>query len=40
MEWKPKEKRPRVRPRKRWNYVVEDDLKALGVQGWKEIVQN
>ncbi|VVC33695.1 Hypothetical protein CINCED_3A007504 [Cinara cedri] len=40
MEWKLEEKRPRGRPRKRWVDVVEKNLKALGVQEWKEIVQN
>jgi len=28
------------RTRKRWIDVVEEDLKTLGVEDWREIVQN
>jgi len=28
------------RPWKRWIDVVEEDLKALGVEGWREAVQD
>jgi len=40
LNWKPRGKRPRGRPRKRWLDVVEEDLKKLGVQEWKELVQD
>lgn len=40
MEWKPERKMPRGIPKKRWSDVVEEDLKALGVQEWKEVVQD
>jgi hypothetical protein len=40
LEWKPIGKRPRGRPRKRWIDVVEEDLKILGVENWRETVQD
>eukprot|EP00102_Acyrthosiphon_pisum_P010115 XP_008178283.1 PREDICTED: zinc finger BED domain-containing protein 5-like [Acyrthosiphon pisum] len=40
LEWKPIGKRPRGRPRKRWIDVVEEDLKILGVDNWRETVQD
>lgn len=40
LNWKPLGKRPRGRPRKRWMDVVEEDLERLGVQEWREIVQD
>jgi hypothetical protein len=40
IEWKLEGKRPRNRPRKRWLDIVEEDLKAVGVQEWKEIIQD
>uniref|UniRef100_A0A2S2P2T1 Endonuclease-reverse transcriptase n=1 Tax=Schizaphis graminum TaxID=13262 RepID=A0A2S2P2T1_SCHGA len=40
LEWKPKGKRPKGRPRKRWIDVVEEDLKILGVEDWRGIVQD
>jgi len=38
LEWRPQGKRPRGKPRKRWIDVVEEDLKTLGVEDWREIV--
>jgi hypothetical protein len=40
LNWKPMGKRPRGRPRKRWLDVVEEDLERLGVQEWREVVQD
>jgi sorting nexin-29 len=40
LEWKPQGKRPRGRPRKRWIDVVEKDLKSLGIEDWREVVQD
>jgi len=40
LEWKPIGKRPRGRPRKRWIDVVEEDLKILGVENWRETAQD
>jgi hypothetical protein len=40
LEWKPKGKRSRGRLRKLWINVVEKDLKTLGVEDWKETVQD
>jgi len=40
LEWKPIGKRLRGRPRKRWMDVVEEDLKILGVENWRETVQD
>jgi len=39
LEWKSQGKRPRGRPRKRLIDVVEEDLKTLGVEDWREVVQ-
>jgi len=39
MKWKLEGEMTRYRPMKWWPGVVEDDLKALCVQGWKGIVQ-
>jgi hypothetical protein len=33
-------KKPRGTPRKRWLHVVEEDLESLGVQEWRELVQD
>ena len=40
LNWKPEGKRPRGRPRKICLDVVEKDLEDLGVQDWREIVQD
>jgi len=40
LEWKLQEKKPRERPMKRWIDVVEEDLKILGVEDWREAVQD
>jgi hypothetical protein len=40
LECKPRGKRPRGRPRKRWIIVVEEDLKIFGVEDWRETAQN
>jgi len=40
LNWKPMGKRPRGRPRKKWLDVVEKDLERLGVQEWREVVQD
>jgi hypothetical protein len=40
LEWKPQGNRPRGRPRKRWIDVVEKDLKSLGIEDWREVVQD
>jgi hypothetical protein len=40
IEWQPKGKRPRGRPRKRWLDIIEEDLKTVEVKEWKEIIQD
>jgi hypothetical protein len=40
LELKPQEKRYRGRPRKRWIDVMEEDLKTLGVEDWRGIIQD
>jgi hypothetical protein len=40
LNWKPMGKRLRGRPRKRWMDVAEEDLKRLGLQEWREVVQD
>lgn len=36
LEWKPQDKRPSGRPRKRQIDVLEEDLKILGVENWRD----
>jgi len=38
LEWKPRGKRPRERPRKRWIDVVEEDLKSLEAEDWRKAI--
>lgn len=40
MEWKSQGKRPYGRPRKRWVDWVEDGLRMLRIENWKEVVQD
>jgi len=40
LEWKPKGKRPRGRPRKRWIDGVAEDLKEMGIEDWRVIAQD
>ncbi|VVC34675.1 HMG-I/HMG-Y, DNA-binding, conserved site [Cinara cedri] len=40
MSWKPTGKRPRGRPRKRWIDVVEEDLKRIGIDDWRNIIHD
>ncbi|KAF0771154.1 Uncharacterized protein FWK35_00007366 [Aphis craccivora] len=37
-QWKPQGKRPRGRPRKRWINLVEEDIKILRAEDWREVV--
>jgi hypothetical protein len=40
LSWKPMAKRPRERLRKRWMDVVEEDLKRIGVNDWRNIIHD
>lgn len=40
LEWRPQGKIHRGRPRKRWIDMVEENLKTLGVEDWREAVQD
>lgn len=40
MSWRPTEKRPRGRPRKKWMNEVEEDLKRVGMNDWIYIIPN
>jgi len=37
LEWKPKGRRIRGRPRKRWVEDTEKDIQALGIRGWRKL---
>lgn len=39
MRWNPIGKRPQERPRKRWIYAVEEDLRNMGINTWRKLVQ-
>jgi hypothetical protein len=34
MSWKPTVMRPRGRPRRRWIYMIEEDIKRIGMNDW------
>jgi hypothetical protein len=36
-EWKPKGRRVRGRPRKRWVEDIEEDIQTLGIKGWRKL---
>ena len=38
LEQKPHGKKPRGRPKKRWIDVVEEDLRNMGIDAWREMV--
>lgn len=40
MEWKTLEKRPRLRPRKKWIDAVEEDQRNMRIDAWRELVQD
>ena len=37
LEWKPIGRRIRGRPRKRWIEDVEEDIKRMGIRGWRKL---
>ena len=37
LEWKPRGRRIRERPRKRWVEYIEEDIQALGIRGWRKL---
>ena len=37
LEWKPTCRIIRGRPRKRWVEDIEEDIKALGIRGWRKL---
>ena len=37
LEWKPKGRRIRGRPRKRWVEDIEEDIQALRIRGWRKL---
>ena len=38
--WKPMSKRPIVRPIKRWEVEVLEDIKSMNVRNWKKVAQS
>jgi hypothetical protein len=37
LEWKPKGRRIRGRPRKRWIEGIEEDIQRMGIRGWRKL---
>jgi hypothetical protein len=37
LEWKPIGRRIRGRPRKRWIVDVEEDIRMMGIRGWRKL---
>jgi hypothetical protein len=37
LEWKPIGRRIRGRPRKRWIEDIEDDIRIMGIRGWRKL---
>jgi len=40
LEWKPQWSQPRERLRKRWTDIIEENLKTLEVENWREATRD
>jgi hypothetical protein len=40
MIWRPVEKRPRGRPRTRWEDQIHEDIKRIGIEDWRGHIQD